>query len=263
MRNTGPAERLAARLTRTPSGCHEWQGYRNPAGYGQIGVGGRLMLTHRLAWELANGAVPEGMCVSQRCDNHACCNAEHLTLRPKNSPKRTCEVEGCERTDIQAQGWCQMHYYRWHRNGSPGEGARRLREAKGTCRMPDCERTDAGPGQLCAVHVSRLRRTGDPAKVIAPHERAVRTGEDHQGWTGDAATYGAVHQRVKAAHGSAKSHPCALCGTTVAAHWAYDHLDPDEKSSEQGSYSTNLIHYVPMCVPCHKQHDLAVIQEGS
>jgi hypothetical protein len=33
--------------------------------------------------------------------------------------KRTCSVEGCERT-AHARGWCQMHYWRWKTRGEVG-----------------------------------------------------------------------------------------------------------------------------------------------
>lgn len=75
-----PAKRLARRLTSSASGCHEWQGHRNPWGYGQIGVDGALKLTHRLAWEIANGPITEGLLVCHRCDNPPCCNPMHLFL---------------------------------------------------------------------------------------------------------------------------------------------------------------------------------------
>lgn len=30
-----------------------------------------------------------------------------------------CSVEGCERTDIHARGWCSKHYQRWKAHGDP------------------------------------------------------------------------------------------------------------------------------------------------
>jgi hypothetical protein len=38
------------------------------------------MLTHRLAWEIKNGEIPNGLFVLHKCDNPACCNTDHLFL---------------------------------------------------------------------------------------------------------------------------------------------------------------------------------------
>jgi len=75
------AQRLQAKLVEQPNGCLEWTGYTNPAGYGQIGSGGRgnTALTHRVAWELANGPIPDGVLIRHYvCDNPPCCNVAHL-----------------------------------------------------------------------------------------------------------------------------------------------------------------------------------------
>lgn len=74
------AERLWSRVVVAPSGCWEWQGYRRPGGHGQIGNEGRLLGTHRVAWELTKGPIPSGMFVCHHCDNPPCCNPEHLFL---------------------------------------------------------------------------------------------------------------------------------------------------------------------------------------
>ena len=74
-------DRLWERVTiGHPSDCWEWTGYQRPSGHGQIGRGGRLDGTHRVAWESMNGPIPEGMFVCHRCDNPPCCNPAHLFL---------------------------------------------------------------------------------------------------------------------------------------------------------------------------------------
>ena len=70
------AERLASGLERKPNGCLEWTRSTTPKGYGLISVEGRLEYTHRLAWQLTNGPIPNGLCVLHHCDNPPCCDAE-------------------------------------------------------------------------------------------------------------------------------------------------------------------------------------------
>ena len=78
---TAPAERLAARLVRMPNGCLEWTG-TTAHGYGRIWVNDALAATHRLAWELVNGPIPEGIQVLHHCDNPPCCETEPSDEHP-------------------------------------------------------------------------------------------------------------------------------------------------------------------------------------
>jgi hypothetical protein len=71
------AERLAARLVRRESGCLEWTG-ATLKGYGQIGDGGKVLYTHRVAYILANGPVADDISICHRCDNPPCCEPAHL-----------------------------------------------------------------------------------------------------------------------------------------------------------------------------------------
>jgi len=72
--------RLWSRLIEQPNGCLDWPGGTSRNGYGVIYFDGKRVSTHRLAWELVNGPIPEGMVICHKCDNPPCCNPEHMFL---------------------------------------------------------------------------------------------------------------------------------------------------------------------------------------
>jgi hypothetical protein len=63
-----------------PSGCQIWMGGINDQGYGLIRHGLRHKRAHRVAWEMANGPIPEGLVVLHRCDVPSCVNPAHLSV---------------------------------------------------------------------------------------------------------------------------------------------------------------------------------------
>lgn len=61
-----------------PEACWPWTGSRSKNRYGVLSFKKARFYAHRLAYALANGAVPDGMDVCHHCDNPPCCNARHL-----------------------------------------------------------------------------------------------------------------------------------------------------------------------------------------
>lgn len=78
-------------------GCWLWTGATSDFGHGVVGRGARgagLVKTHRLAWELTFGAIPDGMSVLHRCDVPECCNPGHLFLGTQADNMRDMSAKG-------------------------------------------------------------------------------------------------------------------------------------------------------------------------
>ena len=74
-----------------------WTGAVKELGYGVIGLGRShegTAKTHRAAWKLYNGEIPEGMNVLHKCDVPCCCNPKHLYLGTLKDNSRDCVSRG-------------------------------------------------------------------------------------------------------------------------------------------------------------------------
>lgn len=187
------------------------------------------------------------------------CQAESQERKRAHTATRAltwpiCTAEGCTTKVRSAQAdYCEMHYGRIRRNGHLDRVAPEYRESRGICTIAGCDSADRGPHGLCDVHYARLQRNGHPLALRGMSRGA---GSDSPSWRGADIKYNAAHTRVRAERGPARHHRCIDCGNQ-AAHWSYDHTDPEECRAEVGlSYSTKPEHYDPRCVPCHKTFDL-------
>ena len=66
--------------------CWLWTGSANHVGHGQfdtyVNRKRHVVGAHRVAWELAFGAIPAGLAVLHTCGTNRCVNPSHLALRP-------------------------------------------------------------------------------------------------------------------------------------------------------------------------------------
>jgi hypothetical protein len=165
----------------------------------------------------------------------------------------SCDVDGCDRNRRSPGAkWCDAHYFRVRRYGTTGAAQVSDRKRK-PCSVDACPDLAYGLG-LCSRHYQRQKNHGSVDVVLPP-----RSGAANWNWKGNDCGYGAAHDRVRRARGSASTHACSSCGSP-AQHWAYDQQDPGEQASTFGPYSADVQHYLPMCVSCHKTFDLHHLQ---
>jgi len=62
------------------NGCWTWKAGKFKDGYGKFRMNGRFLRSHRVAWILKYGSIPEGKQVLHHCDNRACVHDDHLFL---------------------------------------------------------------------------------------------------------------------------------------------------------------------------------------
>jgi 5-methylcytosine-specific restriction endonuclease McrA len=163
------------------------------------------------------------------------------------APAVTCSVEGCtEAPRSRYAELCEKHYCRLRRTGSTEDPVR----VSGECQEEGCNARATSKKGLCRKHYLRLRNRGSASFEFK--------GSNVPGWTGEEATYMAVHQRLRKQRGSASAHPCVDCGVN-ARQWSYNHKHPAQQIdvSTGLTYAVDLTAYEPRCASCHKKFDLA------
>ena len=67
-------------ISKSKRECWNWTAAKKPKGYGNVRVNKKYLISHRVAFELCNGKIPDGYIVCHICDNPSCCNPGHLML---------------------------------------------------------------------------------------------------------------------------------------------------------------------------------------
>lgn len=162
-----------------------------------------------------------------------------------------CQAPGCDKPQ-HSRVYCSAHASRLRRTGSLGDTP--IGEyARQGCLAGDCDKPHARNG-YCVKHATRIERHGDPDIVLPDATQLHRVGAEAPRWTGDEATYGAVHKRHDAELGPAKDHPCVDCDE-AAVNWSYDGGCPDEKVEDGLLYCVHNEHYSPRCWHHHRIKD--------
>lgn len=87
-------ESFEAHLDKTGE-CWVWTGNRDRDGYGRIHFNGRRELTHRVAWILEHGPIPDGLLIRHAvCDNPPCCRLAHLAPGTQSDNMQDASAKG-------------------------------------------------------------------------------------------------------------------------------------------------------------------------
>lgn len=73
-------ERFNSKHECAANGCWLWTASAAPGGYGKMGVAGRTVSAHRVAYELFIGSIPDGLEIDHLCRNKRCVNPAHLDV---------------------------------------------------------------------------------------------------------------------------------------------------------------------------------------
>ena len=153
-----------ARIRRT-EGCWEWDGPMSGNGYGLVCRNHTRRLAHRVAWERANGPIPDGLLICHHCDNRRCVRPDHLFLGTTSDNAQDMLAKGRGAHSVKPEAMRAGLRRRWDKPGAREEQSARSR-AWWASRTPE-ERRENGRKSverriLVAAHVAnQLRVSSD------------------------------------------------------------------------------------------------------
>jgi hypothetical protein len=139
-----------------PDACWLWLGATYSKGYGQTTWKGKDQRAHRVAWELTNGEIPEGLLVLHHCDVPACVNPRHLFLGTHADNRADCVAKGRQAKGVRSGTY--LHPEKLARGASNGAYTHPERLARG-------ERH--GSAKLTEAQVQEIRASGQPQRALA------------------------------------------------------------------------------------------------
>lgn len=167
-------EHILANSIPTAAGCLIWQKSTDRDGYGHIRFDGKNNRTHRVAWILQRGPIPDGMCICHRCDTPSCNNVEHYWLgtSAENTRDRDLKKRGRDRDENRASGKAQFASIEARAQMSRAKGGRPFRDQFGRVYQTHNEAAKAlDTSQACVWRVLAGRRPSTKGFVFSYLEK--------------------------------------------------------------------------------------------
>lgn len=121
--------------------------------------------THRFAYHLTKGAIPDGMQVLHSCDNPPCCNPDHLRVGTSLNNAR--DMVGRGRGYNQGKTACpQGHPYRGKNFRRDTDGGRRCRKCEAGRRKIIYDKTYVKTGYIHGEQSNLSKLTVDKVREI-------------------------------------------------------------------------------------------------
>ena len=147
--------RFAARIYVDTNRCWIWGGAVTSSGYGSIGYRGVTHSTHRLAYALLVGPIPEGLAIDHVCRVKRCCNPDHLeAVTYAENNRRAIATVGAWRAKVTA---CRRgHEYTEENTYTDHQGYRQCRTCRRASNQAAYKRRRENP-QTWAAYVAYMR----------------------------------------------------------------------------------------------------------
>lgn len=93
-------------------GCWEWTRALTTDGYGRVWKDGKQQRSHRIAYELVVGKIPDGLVIDHLCRNKTCVNPNHLAVTTAEENTRRTAVKSAPPKTVysrRVQKWLPTH----------------------------------------------------------------------------------------------------------------------------------------------------------